>query len=587
MGVRGFLKREWIAAATGERPADHVFSNATIFNPFDCTWEEGDIAVCDGVVVGIGSYRGYVETDLRGAEVVPGLIDAHVHIESSLLTPCEFGRVVLPRGVTTVIADPHEIANVAGLEGIEFMLREARHTPLDILLMVPSCVPATPRDTGGAILSSDEIAAFRGREGVIGLGEMMNVPGVLECDPDVWKKLSLFSPVDGHAPGLRGKLLNAYILAGIDSDHESIGLDEAREKLRRGMYIMIREGAAARNLSDLVPLLTTGGKTRCCFATDDRPADMLMDNGSIDDCIRKAVEAGIEREIAISAATLWAAERFGLHDRGAISPGRIADLCQLERGGTFLVKRTYKRGSVIRDLRFRETDFSPPPFLCHVPEPSELAIEGGGRARVIGLVPHQIKTGCLLLDVDGDDIPDPSRDLLAAVVCDRYHGKGFATGIVHGFGIQEGAIATSVAHDSHNVVGVGADLQDLSAAVREVARHGGGMMAVSGKKRAFLPLPCCGLMYPGTAEDVRSRLHELRDATRAMGALDQPFMYLSFLTLTVIPSLRLTVNGLFDSEAFSPVPLFTGEGSSERSGEQHHQGEHSEDDRLMNEVDEK
>jgi len=550
------MKDEWMAAAAGERPADRVFSHATIFNPFDRSWEEADIAVCDGVVVGIGSYRGWVEIDLGGAEVVPGLIDAHVHIESSLLTPCEFGRVVLPRGTTTVVADPHEIANVAGIAGIDFILDEARHTPLDILVMAPSCVPATPHDTGGAVLSADDIAPLREREGVIGLGEMMNVPGVLGCDPEVWKKLSLFPVVDGHAPGLSGPALNAYLLAGIDSDHECTDLAEAREKLRRGMFIMIREGSTERNLAALAPLLGTDGAHRCSFATDDRHADLLVDGGHIDDCIRKAIEAGAEREAALCTATLSAADRFGLRDRGALAPGRIADFCVLDDSPIFSVNRTYKRGSLVGDLPFRRASCESPPFLCHIPEPSDLAITGSGTARVIGLIPHQIMTADLRYGVEGADLPDPSRDLLIAVVCDRYRGEGFGLGLVHGFGIQEGAIAASVSHDSHNVVAVGAGREDLSAAIREVVRHGGGMAAVRGGENTFLSLSCGGLMSPGTAAEVRSGLADLQAATRSMEAVDQPFMYLSFLALTVIPALRLTERGLFDVETFSPVSLF-------------------------------
>ncbi|MDD1665383.1 MAG: adenine deaminase [Methanomicrobiales archaeon] len=545
-----------LASALGEEPADTVFSGCTLFNPFDCSWEETSLAVTRGIIVGIGDYRGVEVHDLRGARVVPGLIDAHVHVESSLLVPTEYARAVLPHGTTTVIADPHEIANVAGVRGVEYLMEEASRSPIDFLFTLPSCVPATPDDPGGAVVSASDLLPFIGRSGVIGLGEMMNVPGVLAGDSEVREKLSLSRIRDGHAPGLSGKPLNAYILSGLQSDHECTDLTEAREKLRKGMFIMVREGSTEQNLRDLLPLVTPCSVGRFSFATDDRHADLLVREGHIDDCIREAVALGLDPDLAIRMATLSPCERFGLADRGAIAPGRIADFCVLEDGEEFRVKGTYKRGVPAGEIPYRKPGVLRTPFSCTVPDAASIRIRGSGEARVIGLVPGQIATRNLRYPVRGDEIPDTGRDILKVVACDRYGRDRMGVGLVHGFGLTSGAIASSVSHDAHNVLAVGASDREIIRAIREVAARDGGMTAVSGEKTTILPLECAGLMTAEPYDRVAARLTELDEEAASLGALPHPFMHLSFLALPVIPELRITPRGLFDSVSSRPVDLF-------------------------------
>jgi adenine deaminase len=545
-----------LASALGEEPADTVFSGCTLFNPFDCSWEETSFAVTDGVVVGTGDYQGLEVHDLHGARVVPGLVDAHVHIESSLLVPTEYARAVFPHGTTTVIADPHEIANVAGVRGIAYLLEEASRSAIDFLFMLPSCVPATPEDPGGAIVSASDLLPFVGARGVIGLGEMMNVPGVLASDTGVKEKLSLWRIRDGHAPGLSGKHLNAYILSGLQSDHECTGLAEAREKLRKGMFIMVREGSTEKNLCDLLPLITPCSAARCSFATDDRHADILVRKGHLDDCIRESIALGLDPDLAIRMATLSPCERFGLADRGAIAPGRIADFCALEDGNEFRVKRTYKRGIPAGEIPYRKAAVLRTLFSCTIPDPASIRIGGSGDARVIGLIPGQIATRNLRYPVRGDEIPDTNRDILKIVACDRYGRNRVGVGLVHGFGLTSGAIASSVSHDAHNVLATGASDAEIIRAIREVAVRDGGMVAVTGEKITVLPLECAGLMSAEPYDVVAARLTELDDEAASLGASPHPFMRLSFLALPVIPELRITPRGLFDSVAFRHVDLF-------------------------------
>jgi len=520
--------------------------------------------VKDGYIIGLGDYEGKKEHDLSGTYVVPGLIDAHVHIESSLLAPAEYARVVLTHGTTTVIADPHEIANVCGAAGIEYMLAGGARTPLDILIMLPSCVPATPHDMGGARLTAADLARFRGRERVIGLAEVMNVPGVLTGDEDLRAKMDLFEVIDGHAPSLSGKDLNAYIHAGVQSDHESTTLSEALEKLLRGMYVMIREGSTEQNLRDLLPLVNRCTAPRCCFATDDRHAGTLVRDGHIDDCIRKATTYGLEVELALRMATLSAAERFGLHDRGAIAPGRLGDFCVIDDPDRFCVLRTFKRGVEVIDRGYRPPEVPVAPMHARVPVQDEIRITGAGEARVIGVVPGHITTRDLRCPVDAAAIPDTGRDILKAVVTDRYRGRGSGVGLVHGLGLQEGAIAGSVSHDSHNIVAVGVDDRDIIRAIAEVVRLGGGLVAVSGNEVTTLPLECAGLMSVRPYDEVIRRLAAVEAHARRLGAIENPFMYLSFLALTVIPELRVTERGVFDVGAFLDVPLFLNEISPDR-----------------------
>ena len=550
-------QKDLLDAARGIAPADAVFKNASIFNPFTCTWDEGTIAVKDAIILGTGDYRGKKEYNVSGKYIVPGLIDAHVHIESSLLTPREYARLVAQHGTATVIADPHEIANVAGVAGIEFMLSQRRGLPVDIRYMLPSCVPATSVDIGGAMLDAADLARFKDREGVLGLGEMMNVPAVLDGDTAVGKKLDIFPIRDGHAPMLSGDDLNAYILAGLQSDHECTHLDEAEEKIRKGMYVYIREGSTERNIEALAPLVTPLTVSRCCFATDDCHADLLMKDGHIDRCIRSAISCGVVPELALRMATLSAAERFGLHDRGALAPGRRADFCIVNDPEKFMVEQVFVGGHELADtlpaLPGGGTSL-PSTFRCTVPPPGAIRIQGKGTARVIGIVQHQIVTTSLRLPVDGTTLP--GHDILKIVVCNRYGSGACGVGLVRGFGFFKGAIASSVAHDAHNLIAVGTSDNEILRVIGAVIRMQGGMAAVAGEQEVCLPLDCGGLMSSLPYPDVAARLQELHAVTRTMGGIDDPFMYLSFLSLTVIPSLRITDRGVFDGAEFRDVPLF-------------------------------
>jgi adenine deaminase len=548
--------QELLQAARGLTPADTVFKNARIFNPFISEWEQGSLAVKDGLVLGIGDYSGKTEYDLRGSYIIPGLIDAHVHIESSLLAPREYARLVVGHGTTTVIADPHEIANVAGARGIEFMLDQREGADIDILYLLPSCVPATPEDVGGATLTALDLMPYADRCGIRGLGEMMDVPGVLAADPLVLEKLQLCSVRDGHAPLLTGNDLNAYILAGLQSDHECTRLDEAEEKLRRGMYIFIREGSTEQNISGLIDLVTPETVSRCCFASDDCHADTLFEKGHIDHCVRRAVECGLKPELALRMATLSAAERFGLSDRGALTPGRRADFCIVDDPRNFRVKKIFVRGKEIAD----PVHVPAPPFFSAFPSKAPLVddfpISGCGTARVIGIVPHQILTRSLQYPVSARDIPDFRRDILKVVVCNRYRETVCGVGLVHGFQFKRGAIASSISHDAHNIIAVGACDGEILVAVDEVIRSRGAMVAVVGESKTVLPLDCGGLMSTLPYDKVVARLQDLRGTTEKMGSIDDPFMYLSFLALTVIPALRVTDRGLYDVGELRDVPIF-------------------------------
>jgi adenine deaminase len=553
------FKKDLIDAARGLSPADSVFKNAAVFNPFTLSWDEGTLAIKDGVILGIGDYRGKKEYNLRGSSIIPGLIDAHVHIESSLLSPREYARLVVFHGTTTVIADPHEIANVAGAAGLEFMLAEREGAALDILYLLPSCVPATATETGGAVLDDGDLRQFITREGVLGIAEMMNVPGVLNSDPAIGAKLGLSPLRDGHAPLLSGKDLNAYILAGLQSDHECTGLAEAREKLSRGMYIFIREGSTEQNIRELIPLVNPATVSRCSFATDDCHVDLLAESGHIDRCIRKAIECGLSPELALRMATLSPAERFGLFDRGALVPGRRADFCIIDDPYRFRIKSVFRSGREVTDTGVVQVPWHPEPFACSTPAPESIRIRGTGIARVIGLVPGQIITESLQYTVSDTSIPDLDRDILKVVVVDRYRKAPCGVGLVHGFGFLSGAIASSVSHDAHNIIAVGTSDAAILWAVDEVIKARGAMVAVKGNTRTILPLELSGLMSALPWPQAAERLGDLYRTTSLMGGIENPFMYLSFLALTVIPALRITPRGVFDATAFRDVPLFTGD----------------------------
>ena len=550
--------RSCIKKARGIEKADVLYKNAVLFNPFTGEWDKTAFATAGSTILGTGTYQARKEVDLLGSYVIPGLIDAHVHIESSLLTPREYGRLVTRHGTTTVIADPHEIANTCGCAGIDYIIRASRNIPLDIFIMFPSCVPATPFDESAEVLSQLQMEPYRTCHTVIGLGEMMNVPGVLEENPDVMQKLDLWDIRDGHAPGLSGKDLNAYLCAGLQSDHETTNLEEGREKLQKGMYLFIREGSTEKNLCTLLPLVTPFSVSQTSFCTDDRHADLLNQDGHIDDCIRKSIQAGLEPEFAIRMGSLSAAERFGLKDRGALVPGRRADFCLVQDLKTFEINRVFKNGVLIQEKDFLDTPVSLPQyrFRTQIPEPKDIMCQGYGKAHVIALVKDQISTIAVTHIINSEEIPDFSRDILKVVVASRYDDTKIGVGYVSGFSLQNGAIASSISHDSHNIIAIGTSDALICDAIREVVRHRGAMTAIADGTVRSLPLHVAGLMADLPYETVCHNLQLLSDMVLDMGSICNPFMYLSFLALTVIPEIRITEKGLFDVTTFRHIPVF-------------------------------
>ncbi|NIM52610.1 MAG: adenine deaminase [Gemmatimonadales bacterium] len=561
-----------IALARGDEPADLLLKNAQLVNVLSGELHPADIAVAGSHVVGVGSgYEAREVVDLDGQFVCPGLIDAHVHVESSMVPPREFARAVVPHGVTTVVTDPHEIANVLGLDGIRFMLADARDVPLTMYVNASSCVPATHMETSGAELSAADLAALRDEPAVLGLAEVMNFPGVVFGDESVLAKIRAFGDrvIDGHCPGLSGKQLNAYVAAGIASDHECTTLDEARDKLRLGMTVYLREASNARNLKTLLPLVTPENERHLCLCTDDRQPPDLLEEGSVDHLVRMAIAEGVPPITAIRMATLNTAEHFRLHDRGAIAPGRRADLVVLADLQEPRAVMVYVAGKLMaRDGRMLDgapaAPRTAPANTVRVDWGKvKLGIRADGRrARVIGVIPDQIVTTHVELDVpvqDGMAVPDPSRDLLKMAVIERHGRSGnVGLGFVTGVGLQRGAIAGTVAHDHHNLVVIGADDRSMLTAARAVADAGGGQAVADGDEvLALLPLPIAGLMSELPIEAVRDRMADLIAAAQRLGSkLHDPFMAMSFLALEVIPSLKLTDQGLVDVEKFEVVPLF-------------------------------
>lgn len=563
---------ELVAVARGERRADLLLVNARVVNVFSGEIEEAEVAIAGEWIAGLGAgYEAARVLDLGGRYVCPGFIDAHVHIESSLVVPSEFARAVVPRGTTTVVCDPHEIANVHGLAGVEYMLAASEGLPLKVLVMASSCVPATSMGTAGAALGAAELAVLRGRERVVGLAEVMNFPGVIHGDPEVWAKLEAFrgAVVDGHAPGLRGRALNAYVAAGPGSDHESTTAEEVREKLRRGLTVFLREATNARNLRALAAALSPANLRRAALCTDDRQPPDLLDEGGIDAMVRVLIEEGVDPVEALRLATVNPAEYFGLRDRGAVAPGRCADLLvfsDLRRPEAELV---LSGGRVVAEMgSVKDWPTVPAP----APLPPSVHIDWSavrfeipardGSVRVIGVIPDQIVTGHHVETPtvrDGRVVADPERDLLKMAVIERHTGRsGVGLGLVRGMGLRRGAIAGTVAHDHHNLIVIGADDVSMATAARAVAQSQGGLAAAEGEKvMASLALPVAGLMSDRPIEEVRERLDAVVAAAHALGSpLHDPFMAMSFLGLEVIPSLKLTDQGLVDVERFRIVDLW-------------------------------
>ena len=548
-----------------------MFVNARIVDVVSGEIRPGELAVTDGVITGFGAREAREVVDIGGRYLVPGFIDAHVHIESSQISPAEFARAVLPHGTTCVIADPHEIANVLGLGGIRYMLRATESLPLRVFFMAPSCVPASPLETAGAVLSADDIREVLSWDRVLGLGEVMNFPGVLARDPGMWAKLAAARgrPVDGHAPGLAGPGLWAYALAGPRTEHECTTLAEAREKLRAGLHILIREGTTARNLTALLPLLSPHSAPFVHFCTDDRHPETLLSEGHMDDVLRKAIAGGVDPVVAIAAATIHAARAFGLRDLGALAPGFRADFLVVPDLEKLEMERVYVDGVLVAErgrcaVDFPRTDAGDVGSTVNVDlERLSFAIPARpGRARAIGVIPGQVVTEELLVEPEvssGEVVADVGRDILKLAVVERHRGTGnVGLGLVRGFGLKKGALASTVAHDSHNVVVVGTDDGDMHRAVEALADLGGGQVVVAGGKvLAALPLPIAGLMSDLPLEEVVRRGRELVRAARELGcSLPDPFMSLSFLALPVIPKLKLTDLGLVDVERFQLCPLF-------------------------------
>lgn len=560
-----------ISLARGAEEVDLLLTNCLLVNVLSGRVHHASIAMVGGLVVGLDKdYPARETVDLGGGYVAPGFMDAHVHLESSMLTVGEFARAVVPHGTTAVVTDCHEIANVMGKAGIEYMLESARGSTLDVYVMLPSCVPATPLETSGAVLDADALELLRDLPEAIGLGEFMNFPGVIAGDPAVLAKLALFQgmPIDGHAPGLSGKDLSAYIIAGPDSDHECVTAMEAEEKLQKGMYVFMRQGTSARNLLDLLPAMNASNSSRCCLCVDDMHPDQLMASGHIDELVRMAVGAGVSPLTAIQMATINTARRFGLAARGAVAPGYIADLVVLDDLESLQVQAVFKGGRKVAErgeliLEAGEAAEAGSTFNVADFGPKRLRLEGVGRARVIGVVPGQLVTESLLEDVEfdvGAARTDPGRDILKIAVVERHKGTGnVGVSMVRGFGLGSGALASSVAHDSHNIVAVGCSDEEIVVAVERIIEMGGGQVVVDGKKVvSSLALPIGGLMSPLPAPEVAAKVDELNRSAAALGcAIADPFMTMSFLALPVVPSLKLTDMGLVDVEAFAFVSPFS------------------------------
>ena len=563
-----------IARARGNCRVDLVLRGGTLVDVLSGSLRRADVAIEGERIAGVArqGYAGRREIDCSGTFIAPGLIDGHIHLESSLIAPWEFAKAAGAHGTTTVIADAHEIANVCGTRGVRFMGQAAADSPLDVLLVAPSCVPASHLDTSGAALGPDDVAEMLAWPEVVGLGEMMNFPGVLAGDPKVLAKLGAARgmPIDGHAPGLSGSDLQAYVAAGPDSDHECTSLAEAEEKLGAGMWIMIREGTAAHNLKDLIPLAAEPrAAARCMLVSDDLAVDELQESGHVDRLLRQAVANGLSAVDAVRLATVNPAARFGLRDRGVVRAGLMADLVVFEDLGSFQVRRTFKRGRDVSEFEPCVPEIDVPVGTCHIREISAEAFvvpAAQGEVRVIGVVPGQILTRALAMKLPAEGghlLPDPRRGVAKIAVIER-HGRGgrMAAGFVQGLGLRRGAIASTVSHDSHNLIVAGMDDQSMAAACRAVADVGGGFAAVPpGGTPVVLPLPIAGLMSDQPVEVVIRGLQRLRDVARSLGCADgDPFAALSFLALPVIPELRITDRGLVDVAKFEHVPLAGGGG---------------------------
>ena len=555
-----------LAVARGDEPADVVITGGSVLSVFTREWLRADVAIVDGWIAGVGDYRGRETIDATGMWVAPGLIDAHVHIESSRLLPDEFARLLLPHGTTTVVADPHEIANVLGTDGVHWLLDATEGLPLDVFFMASSCVPASVFESPRRALTPGDLEGLLRRRRVLGLAEMMNFPGVIAGADAELQKLGLAGAghVDGHAPGVHGAALQAYAAAGIRSDHEATTLEEGRERLRAGMWVLIREASGARNLAALLPLVAEFGPNRLAFCTDDRDPDHIVSEGHLNSMVRAAVAAGVDPADALVMASHGPATWHGLSDRGAVAPGYRADLLILPDLREFRPRVVLKGGRPVADFPAATV----PDWVRNTVHADQLTSgdlrvewDGDGDMRVIGVRPGQIVTEALVERprvADGAAWADPGRDLAKIAVIERHLGTGrIGIGFVRGFGLRRGAIASTVAHDAHNIIVAGVDDDDMVRAARRLAELGGGMVAVHDRGvRAELALTVAGLMSDAPADSVVARSRALADAARALGCtLDAPFHSLGFLALSVIPALKITDHGLIDVGRFCVVSL--------------------------------
>ncbi len=553
-----------MAVARGDEPADLVLAGGRVLSVFTKEWLDVDVAIVDGHVVGLGRYEGREKQDIAGRYLVPGFIDAHMHIESSKLMVDEFARAVLAHGTTAVVADPHEIANVLGTDGIHWLLDCCTDLPLDVFVMASSCVPASEFESPRRPFSPGDIESLLRRRRTIGIAEMMNFPGVISGTASEMAKLhtGLTDHVDGHAPGVRGPALNAYIAAGIGSDHEATTFEEALEKRRLGMWVMLREASIARNLRDLLPLVKRYGTERCMFCTDDREPDFIVEQGHINQMVRVAVEEGVRPEDAIVMATINPATYHRLWRLGAIAPGYQADILVLDDLTSFRPRQVLKRGAAPKFVRSDVPEWVRQTVSLGPIDASSFRIPAGARrVRVMRVVPAQLLTGVEHVEPcvrDGALVADPTRDLVKIAVLERHHatgrvGLGFATHV----GLERGAFASTVAHDAHNIVTLGVDDADMAACALRLAELGGGIViAEGGRVVEEMPLPIAGLMSDRPLAEVHARLRSMEARLKGMGVkMEAPFMTLSFLALSVIPELKITDRGLVDVTRFELVPL--------------------------------
>jgi adenine deaminase len=556
-----------MAVARGDEPADVVVAGGKVLSVFTREWLDADVAIVDGHIVGVApGYEGAERIDASGAWVAPGLIDAHMHIESSKLMVDEFARAVLPHGTTAVVADPHELANVLGVDGVHWLLDATENLPLDVFVMASSCVPASEFESPRGPVTLEQMAGLLKRDRVLGVAEMMNFPGVIGGSPAELAKAALSDHLDGHAPGVRGKPLNAYLAAGIRSDHEATTYAEALEKRRLGMGVMLREASIARNLVDLLPLVKEHGPEHCCFCTDDREPNFIVEEGHINQMVRVAVANGIRPEDALTMASHNAALQHGLRRLGAIAPGYQADLLLFDELTNFEPRLVLKRGHPVGQVeRVAVPEWVTRSMNAAPVTAASFRIAGSGRlVRVIRAIPGQLLTGAELMEPslqDGELVADPARDLVKIAVVERHHATGrIGLGFVTAVGLRRGAFASTVAHDAHNIVVLGVDDGAMAACVSRLGEIGGGVVIVDGDGvAAELPLPVAGLMSDRPLSEVYERLTRMEAMLLDMGVtLRSPFMSISFLALSVIPDLKLTDRGLVDVKNFRLLPLEAG-----------------------------